>query len=642
MKPPRSRQENASRAIRAALVALALWLPGALAASDLDIRVEGVGEPLLGNVTVRLEALRAGRNIRLNRRRLEELSRQAETEASLALRPYGYYRGQASATAQRSAEGRWTLTVSVNPGPPLKVAESNVGLIGPGADLDILRAWKSAWPLGPGQVMNQTVWETEKQDALDLAETRGFLLAEFVEHAIEIDLDQYRATNRLVLDTGPQAVMGEVVYEQQSVRPSVLQLLPRFEAGQPYDAWLLEKFRLDVWRTGYFESVELLEERRLEEDPPVVNLVVRTEARKPNTYRGSLGFGSDTGVRVQVGWSRHVLSERGDQLDVALGWQQKFEQYSLRSNYRLPRSDRARQYWVADFLVNRQRQDINVRVSDVGGDQVRIANGNVTDYSTKGGLMIRRDFEQGYQQLFETWFGQYVYETVDYGLGNIEDGLAGANPEDIDSLLGDRSALALGVNWDWPSVRGSAFETVGHHERAWLMTANSAWGSEREFTQAYISSSWHRLLGDRWKLLLRGELGYSDAEVHDFEIDTEIGRIPLSVSVLPSLYRFKAGGSRSVRGYGFESLSDNGLGSNHIVTASAELEFKILQNWSLAGFMDAGNAFNDWDGFELFKGAGVGVRWYSIAGAVRLDVAQALDLEGNPWRIHFTIGTPLL
>lgn len=642
MMPTTSIQNSAARAIRATLVVLALLLPGALLANELEIRVEGVSEPLLGNVRVRLEALRAGRNIRLNRRRLAELSRRAEIEASRALRPYGYYRGQAAAAAQRSGEGKWTLTVTVDAGPPLRVAKSDIGLTGPGAGLDTLQAWKAAWPLGTGRVMDQTVWEAEKQDALDLAETRGFLRAEFIEHAIEIDLEAYRATNRLVLDTGPQAVMGEVVYEQQSVRPSVLELLPRFAAGQPYDAWLLEKFRLDVWRTGYFENVELLEERRLEEDPPVVNLVVRAEARKPNTYRGSLGFGSDTGVRVQVGWGRHVLSERGDQLDIAVGWQQKFEQYSLRSNYRLPRSDRARQYWVADFLVNRQRQDINVRVSDVGGDSVRIATGNVTDYSTKGGLMIRRDFEQGYQQLFETWFGQYVYETVDYGLGNIEDGLAGADPGDVESLLGDRSALAIGVNWDWPSVRGSAFETVGHHERAWLMTANRAWGSDREFTQAYVSSSWHRLLGDRWKLLLRGELGYSDAEVRDFEIDTEIGRIPLSVSVLPSLYRFKAGGSRSVRGYGFESLSDNGLGSNHIVTASAEVELKILQNWSLAGFFDAGNAFNDWDRFELFKGAGVGVRWYSIAGAVRLDFAQALDLEGNPWRIHFTIGTPLL
>ena len=34
--------------------------------------------------------------------------------------------------------------------------------------------------------------------------------------------------------------------------------------------------------------------------------------------------------------------------------------------------------------------------------------------------------------------------------------------------------------------------------------------------------------------------------------------------------------------------------------------------------------------------------WYSAIGALRLDFAQGWDLEGDPWRIHLTIGTPLL
>ena len=97
-----------------------------------------------------------------------------------------------------------------------------------------------------------------------------------------------------------------------------------------------------------------------------------------------------------------------------------------------------------------------------------------------------------------------------------------------------------------------------------------------------------------------------------------------------------------MRGYSFESLSNNGLGSNNIVTASAELEFKLRPDWSLAAFVDTGNAFNDWGNYELRTGAGVGVRWYSIAGPIRLEVARGLDLQGDPWRVHFTIGTPLL
>jgi len=65
-------------------------------------------------------------------------------------------------------------------------------------------------------------------------------------------------------------------------------------------------------------------------------------------------------------------------------------------------------------------------------------------------------------------------------------------------------------------------------------------------------------------------------------------------------------------------------------------------NWSLAAFFDVGNAFNDWSNIDLKKGAGVGIRWYSIAGPIRVDIAQGIDHPDKPWRIHFTIGTSLL
>ena len=98
----------------------------------------------------------------------------------------------------------------------------------------------------------------------------------------------------------------------------------------------------------------------------------------------------------------------------------------------------------------------------------------------------------------------------------------------------------------------------------------------------------------------------------------------------------------SVRGYGFEQLSNNDIGSNHIITASAEAEYRFLESWSGAAFFDIGNAFNEWDNPDLKRGIGVGIRWHSIAGEIRVDVAQAIDFNGRPWRWHITIGTPLL
>jgi len=114
------------------------------------------------------------------------------------------------------------------------------------------------------------------------------------------------------------------------------------------------------------------------------------------------------------------------------------------------------------------------------------------------------------------------------------------------------------------------------------------------------------------------------------------------VTELPYRYSFRAGGSQSVRGYGYNDLSTNGIGSNHLLTGSAELEFLALEQWSVAAFFDIGNAFNHWSDPRLKRGAGVGIRWYSMLGAVRLDAAQGLDIPGKPWEIYLTIGTPLL
>jgi translocation and assembly module TamA len=256
-----------------------------------------------------------------------------------------------------------------------------------------------------------------------------------------------------------------------------------------------------------------------------------------------------------------------------------------------------------------------------------------------------RDRKKGYQQISETIFGQYLRESYDYDPG------ADAAPEvrdiamdpELGRLFRDHvRTLSFGIEWDWPVIAGKAFETNGRHDRAWVFTSSDVWGSERNFTQAYLSTRRSYLAGERFKFLLRGEVGYSDADVDTVELDVGGGPLTLSITELPTQYRFKAGGSNSVRGYGFEALNDNDIGSNHIITASAEIEMKIIENWSVAAFVDVGNAFNHWTERNLKRGVGVGIRWYTLAGPIRVDVAQAQDFEGRPWRVHFTMGSPLL
>jgi translocation and assembly module TamA len=625
---------------------LAAFLPASPAyGKPLEIVVQGVEEPLLSNVQARTQSFRVSGNTRLSRRRLERYREDAERRAGAALRPFGFYHATVSSGLHSTGDGNWEITLQIDPGPAVIITQYRVDISGPGKNDQSLLGWKDNWPLTSGTVLNQATWEEQKETALGLAEAHGYLGASFSEKVIELDLEQNQASLSLLLETGEQAVMGLIEFKQDLVDTAVLENLARFSDGQPYDAWLLEQFRLDLWRTGYFENIEVVEERRLEESPPRVNLLITMEPRKRNTYQGSFGFGSDTGIRMQAMWSRHLLSSRGDSLDVGVGWQDTHNELSFRTIYRQPRRVAARQYWTAELQFRTENQDFKVRPSEEPRELVTIARGNVDDYSFKPGWLRILDRKRGYRQVFERWYVQYLRERSSFS--PVEE----AAPEysvllrsgdQLQEVSRPSESFSFGVSWNWPHIRGNAFETVGHNHRVQVFTSNTAWGSDLDFSQAYVSSRWNTIWRDRWKFLWRGEIGYSDAHVDERFVETEGGEIGLSVTELPYAYRFKAGGSQSVRGYGFEELSNNNIGSNNIVIASAELEFRFLEKWSAAVFFDVGNAFNEWDAMKLNKGAGVGIRWYSIAGPIRLDFAQALDEPGKPWRIHFTIGSPLL
>jgi translocation and assembly module TamA len=606
-------------------------------ADTLEIVVRGVEDPMRANVKALVEPFRLTGAGRLTPVRLERLRSDSETRARLALRPFGYYRPVVTSRVENTGERAWRLTVDVQPGPPVLVEAADVSVTGEGAGLPGLSAWQKSWPLQPGDTLNQATWEAEKQRAIDLVADRGFLEAEFSRHRIALDLERDRARLELELDTGRQAVMGEVRFHQDQVYPHILENLPRFRPGDPYDAWLLERFRVELWQAGYFSSAEIVEDRHLDETPPRVDLDVLLEPRPRNTWQGTIGVGSDTGPRVQLSWNRHLLSRRGDSFSLATGWQEHNEEYFVRANYRIPRKVRSRQFWLADALLKRENETAKIR--DQADEETIYVLGNVdiSDHSARLGRLRILNRERGLRQWFETLYAQYLQEEVDFGLQ------AAQTLADGSQFRGGTSRnLSLGLDYEMPFVRGQGFEAVGDHLRGWVLASDTAWGSDNDFVQGYLSARWMGRVGERWKLLARGEVGHTDAQVDERRLLVEDTELVLSVTELPNFYRFKAGGSTSVRGYGFESLSNNNIGSNNIVTASVEAEYRVLENWSVATFFDIGNAFNDWSETRLKKGAGVGVRWYSIAGVVRVDVAQALDLQDKPWRIHFTIGVSVL
>jgi translocation and assembly module TamA len=139
-----------------------------------------------------------------------------------------------------------------------------------------------------------------------------------------------------------------------------------------------------------------------------------------------------------------------------------------------------------------------------------------------------------------------------------------------------------------------------------------------------------RSLGSRVRFLGRGEAGalYSS----DFR-------------TLPASFRYFAGGDRNLRGFGYQSLGPldeegNVIGGARKLVLSLELDFRLLDRWGVATFLDAGNALNSFGG-SWEKGAGVGLRWRSPIGLIRVDGAFALGGHGLPFRVHLNIGPEL-
>ncbi len=134
------------------------------------------------------------------------------------------------------------------------------------------------------------------------------------------------------------------------------------------------------------------------------------------------------------------------------------------------------------------------------------------------------------------------------------------------------------------------------------------------------------------RLLTRAEVG---ATLID-ELDT-----------LPASVRFFAGGDTSVRGYAYNSLGPTDpfgavVGGENLLVGSVEIDQLVADDWSVAAFIDSGNAYDELKDFDTATGVGVGIRWISPLGPIRFDVAIPLEKDApDDYRIHITLGPDL-
>jgi translocation and assembly module TamA len=200
-----------------------------------------------------------------------------------------------------------------------------------------------------------------------------------------------------------------------------------------------------------------------------------------------------------------------------------------------------------------------------------------------------------------------------------------ADQEDEDSEL-----LVPGVNWTRLRADSDIRPRNGSKLSLEVGAATDAVISDTSFLQLVAQGKWIWSLPRGRRFLVRGQVGTTS--VDDF-------------AELPASVRFFAGGDNSVRGYDFETLGpvdEDGevIGGSELATGSFEFEQPLRARWSLALFVDSGNAFEGSD-FDTKTGAGIGGRWQSPLGPIRIDFAHPFDHPTDDWRVHITLGPDL-
>lgn len=349
----------------------------------------------------------------------------------------------------------------------------------------------------------------------------------------------------------------------------------------------------------------------------VIPVVVSVNADKPNTAEAGIGYGTDTGVRLRGQYRKALVNSRGHNIDTNLEVSQIRQAVDMRYNmpYKHPLDDT-----ISVFGGFEQEKNGNL------GEQLGLTTRSVT---------------LGAERAIKPKNGDWQHTmSVRYRLDQLKrETNASANPADfpppfnIENSRFEQQSLLFGYGINKVYTFGSRINPP----RAF-----------RQFYQVDVGSK--NLLTDTDLAILRAgwRFIYSFGENDNHQL---VGRADAATILtqnfedVPYNLRFFAGGDQSIRGFDYKSLStmQNGylVGGQNLAVGSMEYNYQFIPKWRGAVFVDGGNAFDKQFNDPVKVGAGVGIRWASPVGPIRVDVAAGVSETNIPIRLHFFIGPQL-
>jgi translocation and assembly module TamA len=496
-----------------------------------------------------------------------------------------------------SATSVVAVRVTVQPGPRTRVRQVDITLQGPSTVAAAAgdaharqaeQALRADWLLPPGTAFRDEDWSRAKAAAVAGLRAQGYVQADWLATQARVDAATQQADLTVAADSGPLFRLGPLrvrglrVQDAQTVR-NIADLNP----GAPATEAVLLDIQERLQKSDLFDRATVSLDARAT-DPAATPVVVRLGERKLQEATVGLGYGANVGVRGTLG---HVHRRPFGQPWVA------------RNLFDL---SRVQQRWEGELSTQTlPRLYRNL----VGGALERVESD--TDTVTSARLRVGRAQET--PRISRLVFAQIDHSSTSSALGRQRSDAVAAHYHGIWRALDDVVLPTRGHVW-------SGQIGAGH--------ARSSPGGQSPFVRAYARLDAYRPLGNTW---------YGQGRI-------ELGQVFVrSGVVVPEALRFRAGGDESVRGYPYRSLTHivDGVevGSEVLFTASAEVARPLLDRmpalWG-ALFVDVGRAASRWQDLRPAVGAGVGLRYRSPVGPVKLDLAWGQELR--KLRLHLSVG----
>lgn len=403
----------------------------------------------------------------------------------------------------------------------------------------------------------------------------------------------------LKIDEGERYRIGRIeIAGNTKTRDKVIRREVRLDEGDLFNSALIKRSYERINNLNFFETVELIPKPKPEEK--LVDLDIKVKERPTGFFSVGGGYSSVEKFIAMVELTQGNLFGKGQfvKLRAELGGRTTYYDISFRDP------------WFMDKPVSFSTNIYKITKEYIDYDKE----------ATGFGISLGKRFS-------EYWWTDIAYNFEKANISNVA--------SDASNIIKDQEGKSTTSSITPSLVRDSRdnYLDTSRGSRNSIYVTYAGLGGSNNFLKSEVDSAWYFPIGST-TLMLRGRYGYA----------TGVGD-----KKLPLYERFYVGGIYTVRGLGFgeagpkDNESGDYVGGTNQLIFNIDYTFPLISEIRLKGlvFTDIGSAFYAFKEMNLRYTAGLGVRWISPFGPIRLEWGYNLDKkEGEqPSRFEFAFGT---